>query len=264
MKIKYLFFIFFTSIFISAKAEIIDGPANLRIQPRGGTLVSLNGGTEVTCFPLKNGWFKISFDIKITKQQYDKWMQQYPKGHTIKAGEKLYDLHNKFIGVATVDISDSLTIAETYGGVRSPASYDMEIIGYVARTNIKTNSIAENVLDSVFIKKVRHLEFDTLKSFINDQKYKNQNIINKVLPKFNEYCIYESEDNSAGYRIGLIFENTDLIAIEHSRPINIVNVGRFKEYQLAHGNKILVIKSPKSLLPSALMNKINEIFQGAD
>ena len=91
--------------------------------------------------------------------------------------------------------------------------------------------------------------------------YKNQHMINKLLPGFNEYCIYESEDNSAGYRIGLIFENNDLIAIEHSRPINISG---FKEYQLSRENEILIIKSPKNLSPLALIKKINEIFRGAD
>jgi len=191
-------------------------------------------------------------------------MKQWPKGHTVKAGQKLYDPQNNFIGVATVDIPDSITNAQSYGGIKSPASYEMEIYGYVARTNIKINSIPENTLDSIFVKKEQHLEFDTLKSFMSEQGYKNQNIINKTLPKFNEYCIYESEDNSAGYRIGLIFENSDLIAIEHSRPINLVNSGGFREYKLAHGNKILFTKSPKNLSPLALIKKINEIFRGAD
>jgi len=243
-----------------AKAEIIDGPANFRAAPKGTKLISLNDGIQVNCFRLENGWFKITFTIKITKQQYDKGRREYGKGYAVRAGEKLFDLHDKFIGVAIADVPDTLTNTQSYGDNRSGKSFQTEFFGYVAKTNIKENSIPENTLDSMYTAN-NHIDYNTLKNFMLKGRYENQHVIDKFLPKFTEYCIYESDDNSAGYRIGLVFENDELIAIEHSRPLKIVNS---KEYVILGRNKIFIVKRPASLPVNEFVKKMNEANEGAD
>jgi hypothetical protein len=243
-----------------AKAETIDGPANFRATPKGMKLISLNDGVAVNCFKLENGWFKVTFTIKITKQQYDKEEREYTKGYAARAGEKLFDLHGKFIGIAIANIPDTLTNTQSYGDDRSGKSYQTEFFGYVAKANIKENSIPENTLDSLF-KANTHLDYNTLKSFMWKEGYKNQHLIDKFLPKFSEYCIYESEDDSAGYRIGFVFENNELIAIEHSRALKFVNS---KEYEILGRDKIFIIKPPASLSINEFIKKMNKAFEGAD
>jgi hypothetical protein len=256
MTVKYLLIIVLISIVNCGKAEVIDGPANIRLSPGKQILVSLNTGTEVECGLLTNGWFKISFTIKISKQQYD-------KGYDVKKGDSLFDQKNKIMGVALADIPTGMAIPGYYGGLKSPAVYEMEIFGYVYKSNIKQNSIPENIIDSTFKPGTFSFQLDSLKGFMKKEGYKAQGIIKRTLPHCEEYCIYESTviDPSPGYRIGFIFENNDLLAIEHSRPVKIEN---FKEYEVMPENKVFIIKSPKGLTVSAFIKKINESRRGAD
>ncbi|OOQ59024.1 hypothetical protein BC343_29775 [Mucilaginibacter pedocola] len=157
-------------LFASARAEIINGTANFSFKPGGPVFVALKEGMEVECGLLENGRYKISFTVKITKQQYE---------GTMKKVAKLYTADNKFIGIALVDIPVSSSVAGTYGGVNGPEEYDMEIFGYVTKANIKTGSIPENALETVLKNKAGKLHFDMLKPFLMKQRYEKMDLINK-------------------------------------------------------------------------------------
>ncbi|MDR3696035.1 hypothetical protein [Mucilaginibacter sp.] len=238
------------------KAEVIDGPANIRLSPNKQILVSLNDGVEVECGLLTNGWFKISFTIKITKQQYD-------KGYEVKKGDILINQKNKVVGVALGDIPTGLSIPGTYGGLKGPAVYEMEIFGYVYKSNIKQNSIPENVIDSTFKRGTFSFKYDSLKGFMKDNSFKAQGIIKRPLPHCEEYCVYESTvmDPSPGYRLGLIFEDSELIAIEYSRAINI---GVYRTYATSDETKLIIFRSPKNTDIKTFLNKIKMSRNGAD
>lgn len=253
MKFNYLLILVFTLVFISAKGELINGPANFRIKPKGLVFMSLNDGQAVECGRIENGWYKVSIEIKITKLQYD-------QGYEVKKGDKLVDLYTeKIIGVALVDIPGPSAVPSTWGKNKA----GIEIFGYVYKTNIRENSIPEIVLDSVIHKKLSHLQYDTLKQFIMKAHYRKEDLIKKTLPQLTAYSIYESSvvDPSPGYRLGLIFEGNDLIAVEHSRPFKIAG---FNNYSIPGWNAIIIIKPPKNLKIPLLIKKISESRAGAD
>ncbi|MCO5947870.1 hypothetical protein [Mucilaginibacter flavidus] len=256
MKAPLLFIILFGFFINITKAEVINGPANVRVSPNKQILVSLNDGVDIECGLLTNGWFKISFTIKITKQQYD-------KGYEVKKGDILIDQKNKIIGAAFGDIPTGMAIPGTYGGLKSPAVYEMEILGYVHQSNIKLNSIPENVIDSTFKRGAFSFQYESLRGFMGENHFKAQGIIKRTLPNCEEYCVYESTviDPSPRYRIGLIFENSELIAIEHSRGVKI---GDYKEHVTSDGNKLIIFRSPKNMDTKSFLNKINMSRAGAD
>lgn len=250
IKYKLLFSLLILGLFSSVRAEVINGQAAFRFQPKGTVFVTLKDGMEVECGPLENGWFKISITVKITKEQYN---------GDFKKGGKLFDTNKKFIGVALTDVPDDSSMPMSYGD----GSYEMQIFGYVAKANIKESSIPESTLEYVFKSKAGNLRYDSLNSFLIKQRYMRMNLIHKTLPQLAEYCIYESTvvDESPGYRIGLIFEGNDLIAIEHSRPLKFI---KSKEYSVLGRNKLFVIRPPKGFSAKAFAEKISEANQGAD
>ena len=254
IRYNFLLLIIFAILFTSVKAEVIKGRPNFCFKPNGQVFVTLKEGTRVECGPLENGWFKISITVKITKQQYDGVM---------KKGAKLYANHSEFVGVALTDVPVESSMPSSYGGANGLGAYEMEIFGYVPQANIRENSIPENALQSLLKNKADHLQYDSLKSFLAKQRYVKMDLINKTLPQLTEFCIYESTvvDQSPGYRIGLIFEGSKLIAIEHSRPFNLL---KGKEYYILERNKLYVITPPKGLSVNAFVTKINKANEGAD
>ncbi len=249
--------LFFVFLGPAVKAEIIDGPANFRDSPNGKVLVSLNEGVEVECGDLKNGWFEVSFSMLINNEQYS-------GGYEPKKGTKLYDMNHRLIGVTMSDIPSQLSIPSATGGL--PGHYKfcwIEIRGYVYKSNIRQSSIPENILDSAFRSGKFGFTLDSLKHFMQDEKYRAQGIIKRTLPNCEEYCIYESTviDPSPGYRIGFVFEKNELLAIEHSRPVNL---GNYKSYPTADHNQLYIFRTPKGMTIKTFIDKINLSRSGAD
>jgi hypothetical protein len=239
-----------------AKAEIIDGPANFRAKPNGKILFSLNDGLRVECMPIKNNWFEVSFTINITKDQYDKHLE-------VKKGDKLYDRKGNIITIAKADIPSYLTISSTYGGAPgNPKVYEMEIRGYVSRSNIKETSIPENALNHAINQNRLNLSYGVLKDFILLHGYEKDGIIKKVYPKLNDYVIEESSVNGGSVtdRIDLIFEDDQLILIAHSRPLRLNGV---RDYDLAFGLRLAVIRPPRKQTVETFIKKYREAYNGA-
>jgi len=244
-------------LFFSAKSEIIDGPANFRLKPKGKILVSLTDGVHVECSQLENGWFNVSFTISLTKQQFE-------KGYEIKMGEKLFDDKNKLIGVAVANIPSSSTSPHTSGGAPgNPAVYWMEIIGYISKSNIKEGSIPENTFDILIDRNRTALKFDNLRNYIFENKYEKDDLLKKFYPKLKAFSISESAvgGGSALDRITLVFENDELIAIIHSRHLKIENI---KDYDLLYGNKIIIFRPPTGENLNSFLKKNKAAYSGTN
>jgi hypothetical protein len=68
-------------------------------------------------------------------------------------------------------------------------------------------------------------------------------------------------DPSPISRIALYFEDNELMAIEHSRPIKL---GNFNDYPVFEENKLMIIKSPKGLSEKQFVRKVTESYAGSD
>ena|ERR1700722_3924062 len=243
--------------FSSARAEIIDGPANFRVKPNGPVLFSLMDGIKVECMPLENNWFEVSFTIRLTKSQYD---NQYE----VKKGDKLYDHKGNLVTIALADVPSALTNSSTYGGAPGvPKVYEMEIRGYVSQSNIKETSIPENALNTIINQNRSDLTYSKLRDFMVLNGYEKAGIIKKVYPKLNDYVIEESsvDGGSVTDRIALIFEGDELILIVHSRPLKIKNV---KDYGIdIYDMKLAVFRPPYKESVESFIKKYKEAYKGA-
>jgi len=249
--------IFFVLAFITLRAELINGPANVRIEPKREILFSLYDSVEVECTELKADWYQIGITVKVTKEHYEKHLQ-------IKKGEKLLTIEGKLIGNALTDIPLSVCSVWTSGGAPGiPKVYGMDIYGFTFKSNIQTYSIPEYSLLILLERNKNDLKLDSFKNFLKSFHFLNEDFLKGNYPSLTEYMIYENsiDDPSPMDRIRLVFENKILIAIIHTRPLN------FKssiDNELVRGRKIIILKSPKGVNQNTFVQQCIDSYNGVD
>lgn len=175
--------------------ERIDGPANIRDTINGKIIFELYDNAYVETTELKNDWYIIGIAPS-------NGVNDYTNENFIKKGTELFQ-DNKPIGKAIEDVE--VTIGA---------------IGYTHKSNIKPESIIENVLK-------KHLKTKNSRAFENLETIINQFQLSKT-EQFDDYEVYYNYENwiddpSPMYRIGLIFNDKKLVAVLHSRPLAIKN-----------------------------------------
>lgn len=257
MKRKYILALLLGFFFLTIKAETINGPANIRIEPNKKILFSLNDGVDVDCTELKNDWFKIGIQVRITSEQYEKNLQ-------LKKGEKLITLEGKVIGEVLLDLPASSGYSWTYGGAPdNPQIYGMTIFGFTHKSNIYKNSIPENPLLDLIEKNKNNLNLDNFKGFISSFHFTKAGLLKEIYPSLTEYMIDENiiDDPSPMDRIRLIFENETLIAIIHTRPLNFKYA---TDSELVRNRKIILFKTPKGVDKMTFIQKNIDSYNGVD
>jgi hypothetical protein len=238
-----------------ANAELINGPANVRIAPGTKLLLTLNDNVEVECDGLANGWFEIGFDIRLTDKQFKRHI------HIIK-GDKLIGPNGEFMGVALCDFTDMTKYSELDGPGMKVNDHEMTIIAFTQKANIKPESIPEIRVSQIINENKGVLNLDKFKSLIDVNHFQKGGLLKKLYPFLTEYNLQGNGMNgpSEPDRMRLIFNNDELIAIVHSRPLNIVGV---KEYIIFFTNKLMVLKTPKGVSIEAFIKKNKEAYKGA-
>ncbi len=231
MKRRLFTLLLFLAI-LSANAERIDGPANVRTAPKGTPIISLLDHVEVGCSELENGWYRISIHIQLTKEQHD--------GVTpLDAGDSLFNWKNEFIGTALAPIPDSLQSTWYSGGAPgNPRRYGMDIYASTYQSNIRPESIPEQRLNRYLESNDEPVKADLL-GYLEEFGFENSGILARVVDGYEEQMIYEStlDDPSPMDRIRFIFKAGELVAIVHTRPIR----SRFSSVPLTRGRNIILI-----------------------
>ena len=170
--------------------ERIDGPANIRNAINGDIIFILYDNVIVECTQPENDWYQIGIIPDNPAEDYNDYFLK--KGTKIIVGDEI-------IGETVKDCE------VTFG-----------MLGYTHSKNIKTQSIIENAF-TTFNKEYR--SFSNFENFINDFKLEKDNQFNG----FDVYVNYENwiDDISPMMRFGLVFRNSKLVAILHSRPLKI-------------------------------------------
>lgn len=215
-------------------AERIDGPANVRTTPKGTPIISLNDNVEVGCSRLVNGWYTIVVSLKITKEQYE-------SSTPISEGDSLFNWQDEFIGTALAAIPDSLQGTWYSGGAAAnPRRYGMDIYASTYKTNIKAESVPELILASILSKTNNRPTKEDLAQYMRDFAFRDIGIIGRLVSGYEERMIYEStiEDPSPMDRIRLMFKNSELVAIVHTRPISEL----LNSQILLHGRNMILLK----------------------
>lgn len=242
-------------ISLSAFAEKIDGPANIRTEPKGELRFSLNDQIEVECTEIKNDWYEILVTIKLTEEQYNS------NPLIFKKGTKLFDMQGNEIGETLTDLRVGSKM--TAGGAPGiPKWYASELYGYTYKSNIRPESIVEPVLVDIIKANKSNLKLDVFKSHMTKFKYYD----GLGIPDYDHlktFMIYENaiDDPSPLDRIRLVFENNNLIAIIHSRDLVLPD---FKTYEIARGRKLTIIKQFGDKERTDFIEKNKQAYWGID
>ena len=105
---------------------VIDGPANIRQNPNGKTLLSLNDNVEVEIISDDGTWYLIAVKVEVISSYYSSI-------DVIKKGEDLYTNINSIIGITKSDIIISDKWLQSITG----QTFSVRIEGYTHRNNIK-------------------------------------------------------------------------------------------------------------------------------
>lgn len=153
MKILVSLILLAQSFFVFA--EIIDGPANLRVAPQGRVAVSLNDGVEVYVQRKEDNWFQIVFLAYVSKQDYQ-------ATRSIRGEVELYNYGGESIGRTVDSFSDIeyFEDSERYGLVITLYTYKSNIVESTILENKVVDLINSNELNRNSILNLEHLKIE--------------------------------------------------------------------------------------------------------
>jgi hypothetical protein len=234
-----LLFIFSSGCF----AELIDGPANIRDNPNGRAIFSLNNNVEVeVARDLKNGWFEIMLDVFCDKEglmDYNDGKFTF-KNMMIKKGVPLYDAKGNKIGIALENFH-AYDTPEFNGQVKR---FSILIHGFTFPGNIIESSKAENMLAEL----INGLNDFDVQYFENHIKTFGYNQWGSHWNPKGDFSGYVYSGTSIARfetgRIALVFYHNKLAAIIHQREIKLKN---FKDESYVNSSQYHIFRINKNL-----------------
>lgn len=230
--------LFILSFFIcaSVKGEIIDGPANIRLSIQGEKFVSLFDGVEVTATELKNNWYQVGIIIRLTEEQYNQ------SSLVIPANTKLYNRSGQLIGETLVDWA---VTGKMISGSKDNRRYSSGLLGYTFKGNIKSTSIVEHEFEALYKQSNYQLTYNQLTEFISNFKMTESEREIEKGRAIEQFYVEENwiEDPSPMDRFRMLIQDKALLAIVHSRLLNLTNA---KTYELVRGRKLTIISDELS------------------
>ncbi|NRD24913.1 hypothetical protein HNV10_16785 [Winogradskyella litoriviva] len=182
--------------------EIIDGPANFRDKINGKLIFELNDSIGVQITDFRKEWCEAGLFIGISETEY--------RNGQLNPNRKIKNSRNKTIGI-TKDSVDIVFDGEEDG------KYFGFIAGFTHKNNIKEKYLLEKELESYINNNSRKKsDFDF---FINNFDLE----LKESFLNYESYFKYENwiTDPSPGFRILLLFEESELKGVLHSRSLKL-------------------------------------------
>ena len=182
--------------------ERIDGPANIRATTNGKLLFILNDNVIVTSTNPKNKWLQVGVFADLSQKQMD--------CICLLKGSKLFS-EGKEVGQAVENI-------HLNGAFTTNQGLKGELTGYTSISNIKPNTIPENVFSNIINLSSNPLTITDFKKLIADFKFTESN---GLLAELKGFQIDENwiDDPSPLLRLWLLFKDDKFYGVFHSRPL---------------------------------------------
>ena len=183
-------------------SERIDGPANIRDTVNGKIIFSLNDKIAVAATEPQNKWLQVGVIADLSQKQMDSLF--------IAKGSKII-VDGKEVGQAVENI-------HLNGAFKSNEGLKGELIGYTFSSNIKSNTIPENVFSIIVNSASSTLTINDFKQFLKDFQF---NEYDGLLTHFKAFEIDENwiDDPSPLLRLWLLFQGDKFYGVFHSRPL---------------------------------------------
>jgi hypothetical protein len=175
-------------------AENIDGPANIRANPQGKIIFSLEDNEYVYAYELEDNWYKIMVTAMVK-------LKDLKNDTIIKPNVKLYNYDfSTEIGI----VKSELNIADYFIESGDSEFVEVMIYGFTFKSNIKPESVLEREIE-------RAIEGNNIKELSNI--YDKFNFYQHELEKFNVWTTYEGDSpwGSSDFRMIIYCDKNDQI-----------------------------------------------------
>lgn len=209
---KIFFSLFFFLCFLYSNAEITKGTINVYDKSKKEIVFKLYDNTKIECGDFEGKWQSMVIYLPSTKAYFKANIK-------LKKGDALIDYSGRKIGYV---VSNSVDATPLYS--QSDNSYQMRYAGYITANDVRQETVPENILENIITSNRKHLVYRNFKEFIAQfglKSYKDD--VDKKYPPNRSYVL--SYDiyvvSNAVFRIQLIFNKDNLVAILHSRKLNV-------------------------------------------
>ncbi|HWZ02869.1 MAG TPA: hypothetical protein VNX40_04605 [Mucilaginibacter sp.] len=249
--IKTTLSLLFVLFYLKANAEVTNGTINVYYESKKEIAFKLFDNVKIECGDPEGKWISMVIYLPSTKALYKPNIK-------LKKGYSLIDSTGKKIGYV---VSDSIDITPLYS--KSQNLYQMRFAGYITINDIRSLTVPENVLQQLINSNSNNLNFDSFKKFIADfglRYYKDE--MDKKYPPNKSYVLWHDTYvvSDAVFRFQLIFNKDKLVAILHSRKLNIVG---FKDTKLQK-NYLLWTKNKNEKEMNGFINTYHKIYEVLD
>jgi hypothetical protein len=237
--------------YLKAGAEITKGTINVYYKSKKEIAFKLFDNVKIECGDPEGKWISMVIYLPSAKEFYKPNIR-------LKKGYNLIDSTGKKIGYI---VSDSIDIMPLYS--KSQNLYQMRFAGYIKAEDVRPLTVPENVIQQLINSNSTNLNFNTFKQFINDfglRYYKDE--MDKKYPPNKSYVLWHDTYvvSDAVFRFQLIFNKDKLVAILHSRKLNIVG---FKDIKLLK-NYLLWTKNSNEKEMNGFIKTYHKIFEVPD
>lgn len=200
-------------------AETIDGPANIRSEPNGKVIATIENGEKLNIRGYRNGWYKVEMPAYVYRKDASDGSSYIPV-HT-----NLYNIEGKLIGTIlgkTKFIQGRDSDDDRVEGV---------IYGFTAIKNIRPESILESEIEKLLVNRKLYLETDW-SNHIKKSGY--ESLI--TYGDFESFEVFEEFglEITPSPRIILFFYKKKLFAIYHTKPINYSHFQSGSKFLFGH------------------------------
>jgi hypothetical protein len=203
-----------TAGFCYAK-DVPDGKPQLELQPY----------VYFECKPDVKRWTHILLRAWVKKKQVYEGIQLMPKA-------KLFDESWRLIGKVLLPLNPMKTIAE------NDSAFYVAITAYIEDGCIDPASVPEQELSAILLAVSSNAKLDTFRSHLNKFHYQQITENNR----YTSYLLTEPEfvTQTERPRILMIFYESELIAVFHTRPVSVKlydSIEMGSEYKMIYNSK---------------------------
>lgn len=242
---SFILILIFNLTVLTGRCEVTKGLSNVLLEPNGQDSFSLTDGVEIICGIPNKQWVEMIVYVPSTKDYFD-GTKKLKKGDLLldQAGNKVCEI-----------LSDSVKYMPMHNTTEN--KYLLRLEGFILLKNIQDTSIRENRLKNFLDANKNVLTYEQLKNFIQQFSfYKVDDFLNSK--KYDCYFYYADYfwDNN----IHLVFENGNLIAVLHTRDIELLEV---KDIQL-HQTNLLWLKTNSDKERVSFAKTYNKVYKDSE
>lgn len=203
---KDLLLLLFIGFITTLKAELIQGPAEIRSKPRGEIILKINDGVFVEAAEPDDSWYHIGIHLVFEEADV--------KDGMLQTGAIVYSCYD---GQAIGEVLAPVNV-ETAKDVKDKDGKLSDIVkAYAFKSNIVENSMIEFELERLVNEQQGEVTEDDLGSHLVGNHYKSD----ELFEGFRNYKVDDKWQGANEDRVRLLFQEGKLMAVFYNRSLDV-------------------------------------------